>query len=49
VTVTTMQQLMTNSPIGIIGPIDIGSGGIPGIIGMGIKPGGGIPAADVVG
>ena len=38
-----------NSPIGIIGPMDIGIGGIPGIIGIGRKPGGGIPAADVVG
>jgi len=28
--------------------MDIGSGGIPGIIGMGIKPGGGIPAAAAV-
>jgi len=40
---------MHNSPIGIIGPMDIGIGGIPGIIGIGRKPGGGIPAADVVG
>ena len=36
-----------DSPIGIIGPIDIGTGGIPGIIGIGTNPGGGIPA-DVV-
>jgi len=32
-----------HSPIGIIGPI--GTGGIPGIIGNGTKPGAGIPAA----
>jgi len=42
-------KTMHNSPIGIIGPMDIGIGGIPGIIGIGRKPGGGIPAADVVG
>ena len=54
--VTLTLQLLTqlrlqqtdNSPIGIIGPMDIGTGGIPGIIGMGTKPGGGIPAEAVV-
>ena len=41
-------KIVRNSPIGIIGPMAIGIGGIPGIIGMGINPGGGIGTAGVV-
>jgi len=42
-------KIIHNSPIGIMGPMDMGIGGIPGIIGIGIKPGIGIPAAGIGG